>query len=266
MGVPAGRHPARRPVGFWCPGLRPGTRCKARATTTAKAAAGIPDLAGRCGLAGHAVNPSLGARWRLARVRCPAHTARPGLGVLPNPPEACLGPMPRTLPQPDPPRLRQFPAICRRSTPCVDESLSKSNISRIERRASTHRVDLPCRPRSTPTHSRGNLSEVGRCGAAGPLAPWMAPSSPHGRVYGVSCSPAPSRQTISNPEPLWLWPLLVRWPLQVQGAALPPPPPQELQDSIEQPARLSAHAGRLPAKCSSPARSVYGSRSTSCSA
>ena len=42
--------------------------------------------------------------------------------------------------------------------------------------------------------------------------------------------------------------------------------PQELQDSIEQPARLSAHAGRLPAKCSNPARSVYGSRSTSCSA
>ncbi len=42
--------------------------------------------------------------------------------------------------------------------------------------------------------------------------------------------------------------------------------PQELQDSIEQPARLSAHAGRLPAKCSSPARSVYGSRSTSCNA
>ncbi len=26
MGVPAGRHPARRSVGFCCPGLRPGTR------------------------------------------------------------------------------------------------------------------------------------------------------------------------------------------------------------------------------------------------
>ena len=51
--------------------------------------------------------------------------------------------MPRTLPQPDPPRLRQISAICSRSTPCVDGSLSKSNISRIERRASTHGVDLP---------------------------------------------------------------------------------------------------------------------------
>ena len=64
-------------------------------------------------MAGDAVNPSLGAWPRLACVRCPAHTARPGLGILPNPPEACLGPMPRTLPPPDPPRLRQFSAICR---------------------------------------------------------------------------------------------------------------------------------------------------------
>ncbi len=201
-------------------GLRP---APAESTSTATSKAGIPRDGGVGPVEGDAVNPSMGAWSPLARVRCPAHTARPGLGVLPNPPEACLGPMPRTLPQPDPPRLRQFPAICRRSTPCVDESLSKSNISKIERRASTHSVDLPCRPRSTPTHSSGNLSEVGRCGAAGPLAPWMAPSSPHGRVYGVSCSPTPSRQTISNPEPLWLWPLLARWPLQVQGAALPKP-------------------------------------------
>jgi len=37
------------------------------------------------------------ARRRLARVRCPAHSARPGLGVLPNPPEACLGPMAPTV-------------------------------------------------------------------------------------------------------------------------------------------------------------------------
>ena len=40
---------------------------------------------------------------------------------------------------------------------------------------------------------------------------------PQGWVYGVSCSPTPSRQTISNPEPHWLWAL----PLRVQGAALP---------------------------------------------
>ncbi|AWT14566.1 hypothetical protein DM611_09900 [Stenotrophomonas maltophilia] len=62
-------------------------------------------MAGRVGFTGDAVNPSLGAWPRLARVRCPAHTARPGLGLLPNPPEACLGPMPRTPPrtQPAPP-------------------------------------------------------------------------------------------------------------------------------------------------------------------
>ena len=52
---------------------------------------------------------------------------------------------------------------------------------------------LPCRPRSTPTNSREDLSEVGRCGQTGPLAPWMAPSSPQGWVYGVSCLPTPPR-------------------------------------------------------------------------
>ncbi len=52
-------------------------------------------LAKQC-FASKAPSP-LGARWRLARVRCPAHTARPGLGVLPNPSEACLGPMAPTV-------------------------------------------------------------------------------------------------------------------------------------------------------------------------
>ena len=110
------------------------------ATSEATATAGIPWFGGVGPVAGDAASPPsgarpsrwrlcvralakqcfaskapspLGARWRLARVRCPAHTARPGLGVLPNPPEACLGPMALTPPQPDPPRLRQFPAICR---------------------------------------------------------------------------------------------------------------------------------------------------------
>jgi len=43
------------------------------------------------------------------------------------------------------------------------------------------------------TADRSYLSEAGRCGFAGPLAPWMAPSSPYGRVYGVSCKPTPPR-------------------------------------------------------------------------
>ena len=85
----------------------------ATATAEATATACIPWDGGVGPVAGDAVNPSLGAWQPLARVRCPAHTARPGLGVLPNPPEVYLGPMPRTLPQPDPPRLRQIPAICR---------------------------------------------------------------------------------------------------------------------------------------------------------
>ncbi len=66
--------------------------------------------------------------------------------------------MPRTLLQPDPPRLRQISAICSRSTPCVDESPSKSNFSNRDRKASTHDVD---------PSDRGNLSEVGRCRSAG---------------------------------------------------------------------------------------------------
>jgi len=54
--------------------------------------------------------------------------------------------MPRTPRNPTPPRLRQVPddgwTCSGRSTPCVDGSHSKSNISTIERRASTRGVDL----------------------------------------------------------------------------------------------------------------------------
>ena len=59
-------------------------------------------------------------------------------------------------------RLRQISAICGRSTPCVDESPSESNISnwipKHPRMAWIYR-----RPRSTLTRSRRNSSEVGRC-------------------------------------------------------------------------------------------------------
>ena len=77
----------------------------------------------------------------------------------------------------------------------------------IQQISSTHGVDLPCRPRSTPTGNRdlptvtGKLSGVGRCGLAGPLAPWMAPSSPQGRVYGVSRQPTPIQPPTENSEP-----------------------------------------------------------------
>ncbi len=111
-----------------------------------------------------------------------------------------------TPPQPDPPRLRQSPAICR-STPCVDESLSDNEIDWGQIRFPKENGSgprTPCRSRISPTVT-GKLSKVGRCGLAGPLAPWMAPSSPQGRVYGVSCQPTPPRQTSRKPEPLWLW-------------------------------------------------------------
>ncbi len=91
----------------------------------------------------------MGAWSRLARVRCPAHTARPGLGVLPNPPEACLGPMPLTPPQPDPPRLRKFPAICQStgSDPVAPQRVLTPDEYR-------YLAEKSCRPRSTPTNSR----------------------------------------------------------------------------------------------------------------
>ncbi len=173
-----------------------------------------------------------------------------------------------TPPQPDPPRLRQFPATCRRSTPCVDESSSKSNISRIEQKASTHGVDRPCRPRSTPTHSNGNLSEAGRCRSAGcqPHGPEACLGrvgqdaqprscrvrrkahtskrlpSLHGRTCGV---PALRHRPAKPRNPAFA----LAVDLASAGAGRSPAEthPQELQDNIEQPARLSAHAGRLPA-------------------
>ena len=45
---------------------------------------------------------------------------------------------------------------------------------------------------SACTRARVNVSRGGGHGRAGPLAPWMAPSSPHGWVYGVSCTAMPS--------------------------------------------------------------------------
>ena len=52
----------------------------------------------------------------------------------------------------------------------------------------------------------------------------MAPTSPQGWVYGVSCTATPPRQAFSNPGPLSLLLRLLHLPLQVQGAALPNTP------------------------------------------
>src|SRR6185437_10762774 len=88
---------------------------------------------------------------------------------------------------------------------------------------------------STGRHRK--LSGVGRCGAAGPLAPWMAPSSPHGWVNGVSCSPAPPHQTHRNPEPL----LLLQLPLLPAGAGR-----QALQKSTTRSPSPRSPAGPAP--------------------
>ncbi len=48
------------------------------------------------------------------------------------------------------------------------------------------------RHRACTHRARGDVSRGGGHGRAGPLAPWMAPSSPHGWVYGVSCTAMPS--------------------------------------------------------------------------
>ncbi len=47
---------------------------------------------------------------------------------------------------------------------------------------------------------RKSVGDGGWCGLAGPLAPWMAPSSPHGWVYGVSCQPTPPQPTSKTPR------------------------------------------------------------------
>jgi len=112
-------------------GLRP---APAEATAGATATAHIPWGGAAVSECGDAVNPSMGA-W--PRHPCRGHPAL------------------RHRPTSD-----RFPRSDG-STPCVDESSSSSNISTVDGRASTHGVDLPCRPRSTPTNSTGTLSKAG---------------------------------------------------------------------------------------------------------
>ncbi len=76
-----------------------------------------------------------------------------------------------TPPEPDPPRLRQISAICSRSTPCVDQSLSDNEINRDQIRFPTENGSDPMTSRDSrtyPTVTR-KLSGVGRCGQAGPF-------------------------------------------------------------------------------------------------
>lgn len=106
---------------------------------------------------GHAVNPSMGARWRLARVRHPAHSARPGMGVLPSPSGACAEPMAPTV-------LERL--VCH---------LSTHRGWRMQVGASGW--SMRRETKSAYCRGRGKLSGGGGPPFSGPLAPWMAPSS-----------------------------------------------------------------------------------------
>ncbi len=116
--------------------------------------------------------------------------------------------MPRTLPQPDPPRLRRFLAICCRSTPCVDESLSDNEINRGQIRFPKENGSDPM-PSAMPfprtiQPSPGNCRRRGGVGLRGVRGmdaaakpPWTGLRRPR--------NPTPPRQTTDSPEPLWLW-------------------------------------------------------------
>ena len=138
-----------------------------------------------------------------------------------------------TPPQPDPPRLRQFSAICWND---VLPRWVSTLVDTVDPRHAwmTHSISDRCvdqgrhlptaaRNKAAVANSRVNLSKVGRCGWAGPLAPWMAPSSPQGRVYGVSCPPTPPRHPTECTLLLLLLLRLLHSLRRVQGAALPNP-------------------------------------------
>ncbi len=172
---------------------------QARATAGATATAGYPWVGGGAGCGGR---------------RKPIHG---GLAAAS---------MPRTLPQPDPPRLRQFPAICSRSTPCVDESLSDNEINRGQIRFPKENGSDPM-PSAMPLPGQSNRHratvEGGAVSDCGVSAAWMPRPSPQGRVHGVPAirhRPAKPQTTQSRFSFGFGFGFK-----QVQGAALPPPLP-----------------------------------------
>ncbi|PSD28758.1 hypothetical protein C7E17_22650, partial [Stenotrophomonas maltophilia] len=56
---------------------------------------------------------------------------------------------------------------------------------------STYSISIEIHPRMAWIYPIAKICQRWGVWLAGPLAPWMAPSSPHGRVYGVSCKPTP---------------------------------------------------------------------------
>ncbi|MEQ3438009.1 hypothetical protein STENO_002148 [Stenotrophomonas maltophilia] len=142
--------------------------------------------------------------------------------------------MPRTPPQPDPPRLRQISAICG-STPCVNESLSDNEINRGQIRFPTENGSDPMPlPHAVPTtHSTvtGTLSKVGRCRIAGCPRHGCRGQAP---MDGFTASPQSDTAPPNHSQPRAALALALALALavagqrpalpRVQGAALPPPP------------------------------------------
>ena len=93
-------------------------------------------------------------------------------------------------PQPDPAFdrfLRSASKAGVRSVFLWKTDLTPFLISKSDRQSSTHGVDLPCRPRSTPTNS-STLSKAGTVGLRG-VSRMDAATKPHGWVYGVPANP-----------------------------------------------------------------------------
>ncbi len=156
----------------------------------ARAEAGFLRDGGVGPVAGDAVNPSLGARWRhpWRQRSCAAHPDRP--------PTVSCACQPRK-------RIKRSKAkagsrcSAEPMPGCCTRNLRAEHGSALQKtfrsffRSSTHGVDLPCRPRSTPTSAisrSGRLQEAVEGGVgpvAGVSAAWMPRPSPQGRVYGV---------------------------------------------------------------------------------
>jgi len=91
--------------------------------------------------------------------------------------------MPRTPPQPDPPRLRQISAICLhfcKAEPCSAQFVPMSKYS----------ISIDVHPRMArvyqyPSNRHRETVEGGAVSDCGVSAAWMPRPSPHGRVYGV---------------------------------------------------------------------------------
>ncbi len=84
------------------------------------------------------------------------------------------------------------------------------------RMAWIYRVD---QGRHLPTVT-GRLSKAGRCGLAGPLAPWMAPSSPRDGFTACPANPHRPAQHAETQSRFGFGPWLWLRPLRVQGATL----------------------------------------------